>query len=716
MKNNLLITIALLMLIFSCSQENKNTDILNSSQKIVSDKASNPPVTQVNKERLINANKDSRNWLSHGRTYDEQRYSPLQEINDGNVNNLGLAWYFDIPTRRGMEATSIVVDGRMYVTGSWSIVYAIDASNGKEIWRYDPEVPKEWAKYACCDVVNRGVAAWENNIYFGTLDGYLISLDAETGKVLWRIDTIDRKPPYTITGAPRVIDGLVIIGNGGADYGVRGYVSAYDARNGELRWRFYTVPGNPKNGFENSSMEKAAQTWNGEWWKIGGGGTVWDSMAYDPILDLLYIGVGNGSPWNQKIRSPNGGDNLFLSSIVALRPKTGEYVWHYQTTPGETWDFTATQHMILADISIKGDARKVIMQAPKNGFFYILDRENGELISAEPYVNVNWASHINRENGRPVEAPNARYEDGPFLIFPGPLGAHNWHPMAFNPTNKLIYLPSQEIPFVFGDDKDSPFEESTWNTGTNFELAAAPDDPSALAEIAKMIRGQLVAWDPEKQTEVWRYQHAGPWNGGVLATAGNLVFQGSLIGEFAAYNATTGERVWQFPSQTGIAAAPVSYAVNGEQYISVAVGWGTMFSLVGGEMTASLGLKNYSRILSFKLGGNDALPTIPLNQMTATIPQPPKNIKDPKVISSGKSIYIKRCWSCHGDGAASGGTIPDLRYMKNETHVAWDAIVMGGSLKHRWMPGFLGILAKDESDALHAYVIDRAWLAFNKKN
>ena len=599
MKNNLLITIALLMLIFSCSQDNENTHILNSNQKIVSDKASNPPVTQVNKERLLNANEDSRNWLSHGRTYDEQRYSPLQEINDGNVNNLGLAWYFDIPTHRGIEATSIVVDGRMYVTGSWSIVYAIDASNGNEIWRYDPEVPKEWAKYACCDVVNRGVAAWENNIYFGTLDGYLISLDAETGKVLWRIDTIDRKPPYTITGAPRIIDGLVIIGNGGADYGVRGYVSAYDARNGELRWRFYTVPGNPKDGFENSSMEKAAQTWNGEWWKIGGGGTVWDSMAYDPILDLLYIGVGNGSPWNQKIRSPNGGDNLFLSSIVALRPKTGEYVWHYQTTPGETWDFTATQHMILADISIKGEVRKVIMQAPKNGFFYILDRKNGELISAEPYVNVNWASHINRENGRPVELPNARYEDGPFLIFPGPLGAHNWHPMAFNPTNKLIYLPSQEIPFVFGDDKDSPFEESTWNTGTNFELAAAPDDPSALAEIAKMIRGQLVAWDPEKQSEVWRYQHAGPWNGGVLATAGNLVFQGSLIGEFAAYNATTGERLWQFPAQTGIAAAPVSYAVNGEQYISVAVGWGTMFSLVGGEMTASLGLKNYSRILSF---------------------------------------------------------------------------------------------------------------------
>ncbi len=316
--------------------------------------SSAPAVTAVNDKRLVAADTDAANWLTHGRTYDEQRFSPLADINRDNVGGLGLAWYYDVPTPRGMEATPIVVDGRMYVTGSWSIVYALNAATGAELWRYDPEVPKSWGQYACCDVVNRGVAVWEDSVFVGTLDGYLVALDAATGKERWRTDTINRKAPYTITGAPRVVNGLVIIGNGGADYGVRGYVSAYDASSGEMRWRFYTVPGNPDDGFESEALQTAAATWNGEWWKYGGGGTVWDSMAYDPELDLLYVGVGNGSPWNQKVRSPGGGDNLFLSSIVALRPASGEYVWHYQTTPGETWDYTATQHIILADLEIDG--------------------------------------------------------------------------------------------------------------------------------------------------------------------------------------------------------------------------------------------------------------------------------------------------------------------------------------------------------------------------
>ena len=472
----------------------------------------------VTETRLLDADNDPANWLTHGRTYSEQRFSPLSDIDPSTVGDLGLAWYFDIPTRRGIEATPIVVDGRMYVTGSWSIVYALDAATGEELWRYDPEVPQEWAQYACCDVVNRGVAAWGNSVFVGTLDGYLVSLDAETGSVNWRADTIDRQPPYTITGAPRVVKGQVLIGNGGAEYGVRGYISAYDATTGDLTWRFHTVPGNPDDGFESETMAMAAETWTGEWWAMGGGGTVWDSMAYDPELDLLYIGVGNGSPWNRKVRSPDGGDNLFISSIVALRPETGEYVWHYQTTPGDTWDFTATQHIVLADIEIGGETHKVLMQAPKNGFFYVLDRTDGTLISADPYVTVTWASGVDHETGRPVEAPNARYESGPAFIFPGPLGGHNWHPMSYSPQTGLVYLPAQEIPFVYADESGFAFAEGIWNTGTDASFGSAPEDPAVLQEVMKLIAGQLVAWDPVEGREVWRYQHAGPWNGGVLAT------------------------------------------------------------------------------------------------------------------------------------------------------------------------------------------------------
>ena len=331
-------------------------------------------------------------WPLHGRTYDESRHSPLDAINTETVGELGLAWYHDMDTRRGQEATPIVIDGVIYVTSAWSKVHAFDARTGDLLWQYDPEVPGEWAVRGCCDVVNRGVAYHDGKIFFGTFDGRLIALDATDGSPVWEIDTItDRDKFYTITGAPRVVKGRVLIGNGGGEFGVRGYVSAYDAQTGELDWRFYTVPGNPDAPFENPILEMAAETWTDEWWKLGGGGTVWDSMAYDAELDLLYIGVGNGSPWNPKFRSPEGGDNLFLSSIVALRPDTGEYVWHFQTTPGDQWDFTATQQMILADMEIEGAPRKVLMQAPKNGFFYVIDRETGAFISAEPFVPVTWA-------------------------------------------------------------------------------------------------------------------------------------------------------------------------------------------------------------------------------------------------------------------------------------------------------------------------------------
>ena len=443
-------------------------------------------------------------------------------------------------SNRGHEATPIVSDGVMFTTGAWSVVYAHNALSGELLWKFDPKVPKEKAYFVCCDVVNRGVAIWEGKIFFGTLDGRLIALDAKSGSLIWEKMTVNDSKPYSITGAPRIIKDKVIIGNGGADFGVRGYVSAYDTENGEMAWRFYTVPGNPDEGFENSAMEMASKTWKGaEWWKYGGGGTVWDSMAYDSDLDLLYIGTGNASPWNYKIRSPGGGDNLFVSSIVALKPDTGQYVWHYQTTPGDNWDYTATQHIILADLTIKGESKKVLMQAPKNGFFYVIDRTNGELLSAEKYVQATWASHIDLETGRPVKTDLADYDDAEKLIFPGALGGHNWMPMSYNPKTGLVYIPAQELYMPMKKDDEYEYDDKGWNTAGDLTVMAPPKNLLQLMLLAKSIRGRLSAWDPVEQKEVWKQYLTLPWNGGTLSTNGNLVFQGTSEGELVAYDAAS---------------------------------------------------------------------------------------------------------------------------------------------------------------------------------
>lgn len=664
----------------------------------------------VSESRLMQAAGDVENWLAHGRTHDEQRFSPARKINDGNIGSLGLAWYFDIPTKRGIEATPLIIDGVMYVTGAWSIVYALDARSGKPLWIYDPAVPKLWAKYACCDVVNRGVAAWGNNVYVGTLDGYLVALDARSGEVVWRTDTIDRDKPYTITGAPRVVKGKVLIGNGGGEYGVRGYVTAYDAETGEQAWRFYTVPGNPADGFENDAMRMAAATWTGEWWKYGGGGTVWDSMAFDPELDLLYVGVGNGSPWDRRVRSPDGGDNLFISSIVALRPDTGEYVWHYQTTPGDQWDYTATQHMILADLVIDGRPRKVLMQAPKNGFFYVLDRASGELISAEQYTRVNWASGVDPQTGRPIEAPDARYTEGPRTAFPSVLGGHNWHPMAFHPATGLVYLSEQQAPHTYAQKDDFEFVEGVWNTGTDTRLADMPEEPLGILQVASNMQGSLLAWDPVRQREAWRFQQIGPGNGGVLATAGNLVFQGNMQGELAAYSADRGDKLWAFQTQTGITAAPITFELDGEQYVSVAVGWGTIVGLLGGPTQEPLGLENRSRVLTFKLGGTAVLPE-PIASRHLSPPEPPEQMATEQLVERGHALYAERCMVCHGVGAISGNVLPDLRYSGKGVFDRWDQVVIDGALENIGMPGFEGVMSVEDSQAIKAYVIDRAQAA-----
>ena len=662
--------------------------------------------------RLVGAVRAPGEWLSHGRTYAEQRHSPLDAINMDTVPDLGLVWSFDLDTKRGIEATPLMVDGTLYVTSAWSIVHALDARTGALKWTYDPAVPRAWGQKACCDAVNRGVAYHDGRVFVGTLDGRLVALDAATGAVAWDVNTIDRSKPYTITGAPRVVKGRVLIGNGGGEYGVRGYLSAYDAATGTLDWRFHTVPGNPADGFESDAMAMAAETWTGEWWRLGGGGTVWDSMAYDPDLDLLYIGVGNGSPWNQSVRSPGGGDNLFLSSIVALRPETGAYVWHYQTTPGETWDYTATQHIILADMEIGGRVRKVLMQAPKNGFFYVLDRETGALISAEPYVPVNWATHVDTATGRPVEVPEARYYAGePFVQVPSPFGGHNWHPMSYSPDSGLVYIPAMDIPYLYAHDPAYEARPGFWNTGTNNTLAALPDDAAVRAAMKTVVKGHLLAWDPAGQKPAWRVDHKGPWNGGVLSTGGNLVFQGTADSRFVAYRADTGDELWSFPTQTGVVAAPMTYALDGEQYVTVAVGWGGAFPLTTGAFTQAESLPNVSRVLTFKLGATGSLP--PLDWTPLPLPEPPLETADAEQVTAGLAAYHANCTFCHGISAVGGGLIPDLRH-SGALHSAelWQDVVIDGALVERGMIAFSDVLSAEEAESIRAYVIaeaQRAW-------
>ena len=571
--------------------------------------------------RAIGAESESESWLLHGRTYDESRFSPLTEINDLNVDSLGLAWSFETGTNRGHETTPIVVDGMMFISAPWSVVFALDPKTGEEIWSFDPKADKDWARNACCDVVNRGVAVWGEQVIFATIDGRLISLDKSSGAVNWDILTIDKSKPYTITGAPRIIDGKVIIGNGGAEFGVRGYISAYDVNDGSMLWRFFTVPGNPDQPFESEALAKAAETWSGgKWWEIGGGGTVWDSMAYDPDLNLLYIGTGNGSPWNRYERSPGGGDNLYLSSIVAINPDNGEYVWHYQTTPGDSWDYTATQHMILADLEIEGETRKVLMQAPKNGFFYVIDRVSGEFISAKNYVPMNWASHVDPETGRPVELASGNHQLQPALTTPGPLGGHNWQPMSYSPKTGLVYIPAQETLFVYSTDTDYEYNPKTWNTAQQMEMTYLPKDPNELAMVDSATVGYLLAWDPKTQKEVWRAQYKRPWSGGVLSTNGNLVFQGTSDGRFVAYAADSGELLWSVDTGQGIVAPPISYKIDGEQFIGVQVGYGGAYALMGGLEAANKNPERDGRMMVFKLDGQELeKPVATITQLNPTI-------------------------------------------------------------------------------------------------
>jgi len=663
----------------------------------------------VDSKALLGAADNRAEWLTHGRTYDEQRYSPLAEISTANVKNLGVAWFADLDTARGQEATPLVIDGTIYITTAWSEVKAYDAVTGKPRWEYDPKVPREAGAKVCCDSVNRGLAAWGQRLYLGTLDGRLIALDRATGKPLWSKLTVDPSKPYAITGAPRVIDGRVIIGNVGAEFGVRGYVAAYDSNDGRELWRFYTVPDRPG---ANSApyLKRAEATWKGEYWTLGGGGTVWDSMAYDPKLDLLYVGVGNGSPWNQAYRSPGGGDNLYIDSIIALKPESGEYVWHYQTTPGDTWDLDATQHMILADLDIGGRPRSVLMQASKNGFFYVLDRASGQLISAANFVAVNWAKGVDIQTGRPIENPDARIDrtGKPSVVVPGPGGAHSWQPMAYDPKTGLVYIPAMEAGFPFIADAHWQQAPIGFNTGIDFAAAAMPADTNIRAAVKAATKGALIAWDPVAQKERWRVAFKGPWNGGVLATAGGLVFQGNVAQEFAAYDAASGTKLWSTPVQTGIIAAPVTYSIKGEQYVAVLAGWGGIWALAPGILSEVAGpIRNVSRLLVFKLGATGQLPPeVPIARRPL---EPPAVGGTPAQIAEGAQHYGRFCGVCHGDAAFGSTLLPDLRRSPLLADgKTWASVVHDGALANQGMVSFARVLTPEQVEAIRYYVIKRA--------
>jgi len=640
---------------------------------------------QIDLKRLLAADKHPEEWLTTGRDFGKGHYSPLTQINRETVARLGFAWDYDTHTTRGLEATPIVADGVMYASGSTGTAYAVDAKTGKEIWSFDPKSDLAVNRRACCDEVSRGVAVWKGKVYVASFDGRLFALDAKTGAVQWHVDTVvDHKRGYTITGAPEVASKVVVIGNAGGEYDARGYVSAYDLDTGKLAWRFFTVPPAPGQPFENPELEMAAKTWDPKSnWAMGGGGTVWDSMTYDPEFHLLYFGTGNGTFFDQSKRSPAGGDHLFIASILAINPDTGRLVWHYQEVPGEQWDFDVVQPIILTELKIGGRTRKVLMQASKDGFFYILDRKTGEVLSADKFVRVTWADHVDLKTGRPVEAANARdfrnSTNGKEFISPSPMGGHNWNPMSYDPQNGLVYIPAIE------NGQESVF------SGKAF----------------------LRAWDPIRGKTVWEVQMSDWWDRpGVLATAGGLVFQGTGTGHFRAYDADTGKLLKDIDIGTSVVAAPMSYEIDGVQYVALMAAWGGGGWSFSHPKSAFYERGNEGRIIAFKLDGGET-PKPPLLPKTGPIPEPPPLTASADVVQHGATLFGASCASCHPN--QPGGLALDLRRMSAESHEAFHEIVLDGVLTNAGMPPWEGVLKPEEVDAIHAYLISISWDAYKKQ-
>ena len=655
------------------------------------------------------------NWLTYGRTHSEQRYSPLDEINVDTIGKLGLAWSMEIPNGGNMVATTLAVDGVLYVTSQWSVVTAVNARTQKVLWKYDPEVIANagdtlrvlWG-------TSRGVAYWEGKIFIAAGDGRLIAVDAKTGKKIWSTMTVEPGSFYYVTGAPRAFNGKVIIGNGGTEMGpARGYVTAYDANTGDQAWRFYIVPGNPADGFEDNAMQMAAKTWNGEWWKHGGGGNAWNAITYDPDYNHIYIGTGNGSPWNQRIRSPGGGDNLFLCAIVALDADTGKYKWHYQTVPGESWDFNSAMDIVSVDLKVHDREVKALMHAPKNGFFYIINRANGKLLSAKPFAKVTWASEVDMKSGRPIEVAGSRYESGEVTIWPGPIGAHNWQPMSWDPDKQLMFFPYHDLPGTYNDKEIKPKQFQA--SGYQFEVGVTfggddsnPDDASS----------GLMAWDPVTQSVHWKVANPGMWHGGTMVTKGNLVFQGRGDGLFMAYRADNGEKVWQYDAKHGISAPPITFELDGRQMIALPVGWGGATAMLGGSNGAQHGWvygMHPRRLLVFALDGKAELPATPPPMMVTPVDDP-EFVIDATLAERGEEVWSKTCFWCHGPGAVASGGAPDLRASGIMFDLeALSAIALKGQRVALGMPDFGSMYNADDMRAVQHFVRKKARASLHSK-
>ncbi|MGZ3172140.1 MAG: PQQ-dependent dehydrogenase, methanol/ethanol family [Croceibacterium sp.] len=663
----------------------------------------------VTQARLAEAVRPGEDWITHGGGWTEQRFSTLKQINDHNVGRLGLLWYDDLNTYRGVEATPLEIDGVLYNISAWDVTTAYDAVTGKKLWSFDPKIDPAVSSWICCGPVSRGVAAWHGKIIIATLDGRLIALDAKNGKPVWTADTVlDKGQPITMTGAPRIADGNVVIGNAGGDLGARGYITAWNADTGKHVWTFWIVPPQPghlDNTASDSVAAMAQKTWAGPWWKYGGGGNDWDAVAYDPNLHTVFFGTGNGSPHPHKFRSAGKGDNLFICSIVAVDAKTGRYKWHYQEIPAEEWDYDCTSPVIMATLTLNRHKRDVIMHAPKDGIFYVLDRQTGKLLSAKPYMPMNWASGVDPKTGRPILLPNAEPQVKPYLITPGSGGGHNWNPMSYSPLTGLVYIPMMEGYMVESIVEDDQFKYVLGRTTINQGYANEPELRRKLRqEGADREKGYMLAWDPVHQREAFRipYPHAG--NGGTMVTAGNLLVQGTINKTFAIYRADNGQKLWELPVGSVPVSGPITYEVGGKQYIAVNVGWN---SAIVSKLTNPDGSPfNYApaRLMVFALDAKGvSLPPAPPSN---AVPAPPNTQVDPAQAARGEALYTQNCAICHGPAAVGG--VKDLRHLSKETHADFLNIVLGGAREKLGMPKFGGKLTEEKANAIHAYLIKRA--------
>lgn len=687
---------------------------------------SSPAPAAVDAARLAKVDPDQ--WLTAGRDANGTYYSPVNDINAANVAKLGFAWDYRLGTNRGQEATPLVIDGVMYASSNFGRVYALDAATGRELWKYDPHIDGHWARYPCCDAVNRGLVALAGRLYVGALDGWLHAIDARTGKLLWKVDTLprrDERKPYALTGAPLLAGDMIVVGNSGADFaGVRGYVSAYDSATGELRWRFFTVPRNPADGPQDQAhLEAAIKTWDSRHpWDAGSGGTVWDGMAYDPTLRLVYIGTANPAPYNSRLGGRHGGDELYAASIIAIHADTGAMAWYYQTVPGDRWDFDSTQKIILAELDLDGRRRQVLMQAAKNGFYYVVDRATGELLSAHNFAFVSWTRGIDARTGRPIEDPAADYELKPALVFPSEAGAHSWQPMAYDAGRGVTFIPVIESGNVLVEtsERRAGLVEGQFTTPAFVPEAYDPKTMRSLygplpplGELARRLktntasRGFLRAWNVAQHKVVWEAQTATSWDGGVLATGGGLVFQGDANGNLNAYSSDTGERLASLQVGSSMMAAPITYRANGTQFIAIMAGYGGGGVITGVPLdpaSAAYRYGNDGRIIALKLGG--PAPPLPPARTDAPLPAPPPRHAAPAQIADGELLYNRFCSRCHVFGR---GNLPDLRRMDSGTHVLFNSIVLDGAYAPKGMGRFDDVLSPADAEAIHAYLIDQAW-------